>query len=80
MDCVGYEAVNASLSPESDIVLCNMIEVTSVNGGVGVAGVYPSTVYSDQGGRPDAFAMPVGDLWTKALRVRTAPFISSHEP
>ena len=57
-----------------------MIEVTSVNGGVGVAGVYPSTVYSDQGGRPDAFAMPVGDLWTKALRVRTAPFIRSHEP
>ena len=69
VDCVGYEAVNASLSPESDIVLRNMIEVTSVNGGVGVAGVYPSTVYSDEGGRPDAFTVSVGDLWTKALRL-----------
>ena len=47
---------------------------------MGVAGVYPSTVYSDQGGRPGAFTVSVGDLWNKALRVGTAPFIRSHEP
>lgn len=41
VECVGYKTLNASLSPKSDIVLRNMIEVTSLSGGLGVAGVYP---------------------------------------
>ncbi|KAL4966555.1 uncharacterized protein BDV14DRAFT_189000 [Aspergillus stella-maris] len=36
VDCVGYEAVNATFSPDASLV----------NGGLGVVGVYPSTIYS----------------------------------
>ncbi|KAL4948240.1 hypothetical protein BDW69DRAFT_199032 [Aspergillus filifer] len=58
VDCVRYEAVNATFSPDVSIVLRNMVEVTSVNGGLGLAGVYPS-IYSPTTGNGKQDVFPV---------------------
>ncbi|RDW67567.1 hypothetical protein BP6252_08963 [Coleophoma cylindrospora] len=64
VDCVGYEAVNSSMLPQENAVLQNMINSTSINGGLGVAGVYH--VYE-----PEAYSMPLslGAIWAKALKL-----------
>ncbi|GKT96917.1 alcohol dehydrogenase protein [Colletotrichum tofieldiae] len=40
VDAVGYEAVNATLDIQTDIVIRNMVAVTGYNGGMGGVGVY----------------------------------------
>ncbi|KAL4789419.1 hypothetical protein BDV19DRAFT_395064 [Aspergillus venezuelensis] len=50
-----------------------MVKVTSVNGGLGVAGVYPPTVYSPttSNGHQNIFPVSSGQLWTKALQLNS---------
>jgi hypothetical protein len=40
LDCAGFEQVNWNLTIQSDIIVRNMLAVTSTNGGTGTVGVY----------------------------------------
>jgi threonine dehydrogenase-like Zn-dependent dehydrogenase len=40
VDAVGYEQVNRNLTVQSDVIIHNMLAVTSTGGGLGTVGVY----------------------------------------
>ncbi|KAK5716010.1 hypothetical protein LTR15_009835 [Elasticomyces elasticus] len=40
VDCVGYEQVNRNLTVQPDVIINNMMAVTSTGGGMGTVGVY----------------------------------------
>jgi threonine dehydrogenase-like Zn-dependent dehydrogenase len=42
VDAVGYEQVNRNLTVQSDVIIGNMLSVTSTGGGMGTVGVYNS--------------------------------------
>ncbi|KAK1992746.1 NAD(P)-binding protein, partial [Colletotrichum falcatum] len=74
VDCVGEECLNAELRPQEDFVVNEAVAVTSVNGGIGVPGVFFAQAKS--AGRPNAdrvrrsISFPVSDFWLKSLSMR----------
>ncbi|CAH0046903.1 unnamed protein product [Clonostachys solani] len=77
VDCVGIEALNATLDHEPDIILRQMVNVTHVGGGIGQVGVYmaqPDTPGSPLGSTfsPTA-AFPLSDFFGKRLQFQAGP-------
>ncbi|PWY81710.1 alcohol dehydrogenase [Aspergillus sclerotioniger CBS 115572] len=74
LDCVGFEAVNATGQREDGIVPRNLLAVTADQGGIAIAGVYFGGQNSTRGA-PFADQIPaqvpfsVANLWGKALTV-----------
>jgi threonine dehydrogenase-like Zn-dependent dehydrogenase len=80
-DCVGFECVNDKLEPDEGIIIQRAVELTSTNGGIGVAGVYLSEDRSKgaplaQGKRSASVKFPISDFWTKNLSMQ-AGIVSS---
>lgn len=74
LDCVGFEAVNATGQRTDGIVPRDLISVAADLGGIAIAGVYTGGANSSVGA-PNAGTVPatvpfsVSDLWSKALTV-----------
>ncbi|KAL4946701.1 hypothetical protein BDV06DRAFT_231780 [Aspergillus oleicola] len=74
LDCVGFEAVNATGHRTDGIVPRNLLSVAAQQGGIAIAGVYTGGENSTQGA-PFADQIPaqvpfsVASLWEKALTV-----------
>ncbi|KAL1849323.1 hypothetical protein Plec18170_007615 [Paecilomyces lecythidis] len=74
LDCVGFEAVNATGQREDGLVPRNLIDVAANQGGIAVAGVYFGGQNSTRGA-PYAASIPaqvplsISSLWGKALTV-----------
>ncbi|KAG5659536.1 hypothetical protein KAF25_002095 [Fusarium avenaceum] len=76
LDAVGFESVNSTGQMHTGIVLEQMVAVTSIYGGMGIAGVYNgggnSTVGAPLAGElPAEIPMPIAALWRKGLHVGT---------
>ncbi|KAL5601604.1 hypothetical protein FOBRF1_009137 [Fusarium oxysporum] len=74
LDAVGFESVNSAGQMHTGIVLEEMAAVTSIYGGVGIAGVYNgggnSTAGAPLAGElPPEIPMPIAALWRKGLHV-----------
>lgn len=74
-DAVGEECVNSCLEPQEGFVLQEAINIASVNGGIGIIGIYfPAT--QNNPGQPNATRIPVeipiniGQFWTKGLTIK----------
>jgi threonine dehydrogenase-like Zn-dependent dehydrogenase len=77
VDAVGFEAVNAQLRPDENIVLEQMVAVAQREGGLGILGLYISG-NSTKGGPlsgnyPGNFTFPFGDYFGKALSMNVGP-------
>lgn len=77
VDCVGIEALNATLDHDPNIILRQMVSVTHAGGGIGQIGVYmaqPDTPGSPLGSTfsPTA-AFPLSDFFGKRLRFQAGP-------
>ncbi|KAK4508647.1 hypothetical protein PRZ48_002386 [Zasmidium cellare] len=60
VDAVGYEQLNTNLTLQSDVILHNMLRVTSPGGGLGTVGVYnPRTNSSTSAPRADTIQEPL---------------------
>ena len=73
-DCVGYENVNQDLEPQQNFILTEGIKAASVDGGIGVIGVYaaqPDTKGTPLGSTisPD-ITFPMSAFWTKRLTMK----------
>jgi threonine dehydrogenase-like Zn-dependent dehydrogenase len=75
VDCVGFEAVNHRLRRDQSYVINETIAVTSVNGGVGLIGVYatsPTSESAPRGGEIDPiFEINLSSAWVKNLTIRS---------
>lgn len=75
VDCVGFEAVNHRLRREQAYVINEAVAVTSVNGGIGLIGVYavlPTSKGSPRGGEIDPiFGINLSSVWIKNLTIRS---------
>ncbi|KAI9927151.1 hypothetical protein ASPWEDRAFT_55409 [Aspergillus wentii DTO 134E9] len=74
VDCVGFEAVNATGQREDGIIPRNLLAVTANQGGIGIPGVYTGGENSTRGAPyadqiPAEFPLSVYELWSKALTV-----------
>lgn len=75
IDCIGYEAVNANLRHEQNIVINNMISVTAQGGGIGEIGWF--TVSENSSGTPRGSTMsptiefPISEFFDKGLSIRS---------
>lgn len=71
VDCVGLEAVNATLHLVQGIVLRNMINVTATRGGMGAVGIYADVHESSGVPLADAIrndvSFPIGTFFSKSL-------------
>ncbi|KAL2853467.1 hypothetical protein BJY01DRAFT_244085 [Aspergillus pseudoustus] len=65
VDCVGYEAVNASGQGDLGIVMQNMVNVTAVGGGIGIVGDYESGISN----------FDIGQVFLNSLTVRGGPVL-----
>ena len=69
VDCVGFEQVNQNLTVQSDVIMRNMLAVTSTNGGMGTVGVY-NHESSNTASQPRAstihthFNLSLADFWS----------------
>ncbi|KAK4201499.1 alcohol dehydrogenase GroES-like domain-containing protein [Triangularia verruculosa] len=74
VDCVGYEALNARLRPQQNYVLQEATKVASVNGGIGVPGLYfsmPSSKGAPKGDQIDPiYEINMSDVWLKSLTIK----------
>ena len=60
VDAVGYEQVNHNLTVQADVIIRNMLAVTSAGGGMGPAGVYtPRAANSSTASRVSAMQDPL---------------------
>ncbi|KAH8742624.1 hypothetical protein F5883DRAFT_610284 [Diaporthe sp. PMI_573] len=77
VDCIGWEAVNANLEHESNIVLRQMVEVVAHGGGIGGIGIYNSQTNSTGAPLgpmyPGTLEFPAADFFTKGLQWITGP-------
>lgn len=77
VDAVGMECLNGRLEHQEDEVIGNMVAVTHVRGGVGVAGVYMAQ--PDAPGSPNGSAIspnvtfPISDFFSKGLQMGAGP-------
>lgn len=77
VDAVGMECLNGRLEHQEDEVIGNMVAVTHVRGGVGVAGVYMAQ--PDAPGSPNGSSIspnvtfPISDFFSKGLRMGAGP-------
>ncbi|KAF3055339.1 putative zinc-type alcohol dehydrogenase [Trichoderma lentiforme] len=76
LDCVGFEAVNASRQLENGTVINQMINVTAFGGGMAIGGVWNGGANSTAGGPllgnlPDQVPFSLPSLWRKALTIGT---------
>ncbi|KAB5533502.1 hypothetical protein GE09DRAFT_972977 [Coniochaeta sp. 2T2.1] len=75
VDCVGFEAVNHRLRRDQSYVINECIAVTSVNGGVGLVGVYassPASKSAPRAGEIDPiYEINLSAAWIKNLTIRT---------
>ncbi|OAA35485.1 alcohol dehydrogenase [Beauveria brongniartii RCEF 3172] len=76
LDAVGFESINATGQMHTGVVLEQMVTVTSIYGGMGVAGVYNGGANSTSGAPlagslPAEIPMPVAALWRKGLQLGT---------
>ena len=68
VDCVGFEQVNRNLTVQSDVIIRNMLAVTSTNGGMGTVGVYVQG-HNNTASQPRAstvntqFDLSLADFW-----------------
>lgn len=75
VDCVGIEALNATLQHEPHIILDQMVNVTHVGGGIGQVGVY--LAQTDSPGSPlgETFSpiaqFPLSNFFNKRLRFQS---------
>ncbi|KAL4910560.1 hypothetical protein BDW74DRAFT_184438 [Aspergillus multicolor] len=74
LDCVGFEAVNATGHRTDGIVPRNLLSVAAQQGGIAIAGVYTGGENSTQGAPladqiPAQVPFSVSSLWEKALTV-----------
>ena len=75
IDCIGYEAVNADLEHEQNIVINNMISVTTQGGGIGEIGWF--TASGNSNGTPRGSTMsptiefPISEFFDKDLSMRS---------
>ncbi|KAF2105618.1 alcohol dehydrogenase [Lophiotrema nucula] len=85
VDCVGFEAVNATGQHANGIVVNNMVAVTAQAGGMGIAGVY-FAASNNTAGAPLAESVPeqaplsVASIWGKRLTIGSGivlPLISA---
>ncbi|KAF5616058.1 alcohol dehydrogenase [Fusarium sp. NRRL 25303] len=71
VDAVGFEAMNATLDIQTDIVIKSMVAVTGYKGGMGVVGVYEnldSVGGGSNGTRiPSSIDFPISDFFYKGL-------------
>lgn len=73
VDCVGFEQVNRNLTVQSDVIIQNMMAVTSTNGGMGTVGVY-SHEHGNTASQPRAstihthFNFSLADFWGGGFR------------
>lgn len=77
VDCVGIEALNSTLEHEPNILLNQMIDLTSAGGGIGQVGVYmaqPDTPGSPLGSTFSPIAsFPLSDFFGKRLKFQAGP-------
>ncbi|KZL68032.1 alcohol dehydrogenase protein [Colletotrichum tofieldiae] len=77
VDAVGYEAVNATLDIQTDIVIRNMVAVTGYNGGMGGVGVYDNLdgIGESRTGIdiPASINFPISDFFFKGLSWGNGP-------
>jgi threonine dehydrogenase-like Zn-dependent dehydrogenase len=76
VDCVGYEAVNADLEHQENIILNQMIQLTMENGGLGGIGVWGSAHQNSTVTTAGALVTPnitidMGSFWGKRLSLRS---------
>ncbi|KAM3498104.1 hypothetical protein MY10362_008563 [Beauveria mimosiformis] len=76
LDAVGFESINATGQMHTGVVLEQMVAVTSIYGGMGVAGVYNGGANSTSGAPlagslPAEIPVPVAALWRKGLQLGT---------
>lgn len=82
VDCVGIEALNATLQHEPHILLDQMVNVTHVGGGIGQIGVYMAQ--DDSAGSPlgSTFSpiaqFPLSTFFGKRLRFQAGPVDPKH--
>ncbi|KAL2834378.1 alcohol dehydrogenase [Aspergillus cavernicola] len=74
IDCVGFEAVNATGHREDGIVPRNLVAVAAQQGGIAIAGVYTGGENSTRGAPladtiPAEVPISIASLWGKALTV-----------
>jgi threonine dehydrogenase-like Zn-dependent dehydrogenase len=68
VDCIGFEQVNRNLTIQSDVIIRDMLAVTSTNGRIGTVGVY-SHEHGDTASQPQAstfqthFNLSLADFW-----------------
>ncbi|KAH8706451.1 hypothetical protein BGZ61DRAFT_576072 [Ilyonectria robusta] len=71
IDAVGFEAVNATLDVQTDIVIRNMVAVTGYNGGMGGVGVYENLDGLDESRTgthiPSHIEFPISEFFYKGL-------------
>ncbi|WYZ46852.1 hypothetical protein EsH8_IX_001077 [Colletotrichum jinshuiense] len=77
VDAVGYEAMNATLHIQTDIVIRNMISVTGYNGGMGGVGVYENLDGLSESRTgidiPSSIDFPISEFFYKGLSWRNGP-------
>lgn len=72
LDCVGFEQVNRNLTVQSDVIIRNMLAVTSTNGGMGTVGVYTHE-HDNTASQPRAstiqthFNLSLADFWGRGF-------------
>ena len=72
VDCVGFEQLNRNLTVQSDVIIRNMLAITSDNGGMGTVGVYTHE-HGNTASQPRAstihthFNLSLADFWGKGL-------------
>lgn len=72
VDCVGFEQVNRNLTQDPDVIIRNMLAVTSTNGGMGTVGVYTHE-HGNTASQPRAsgirshFNLSLADFWGRGL-------------
>lgn len=76
VDCVGYEAVNAELQHQENIIINQMIRLTMENGGLGGIGVWGTAHQNDTVTTAGALVSPnitvnMGSFWGKRLSIRS---------
>ncbi|KAI9726671.1 MAG: hypothetical protein M1834_008936 [Cirrosporium novae-zelandiae] len=74
VDCVGFEAVNSNLELQENVVIMNMINVTSTGGGIGQVGVFSTQVNSTGAPRGSTLSsnieFPMTSFFNKGLTFR----------
>lgn len=78
VDCIGGEAVNAQLQPQKNIVVNNMVAVTSTGGGMGgisVMSAVTNTTGTPLGSSiPATIDFPIANFFDKSLSYRNGAF------